>query len=478
MKSNEEKLEKRRQLELLKKQYNEMIEKEEERRKLPKVAPEGAYVSLQNINKVYDNYVQAVYDFNLDIKKHELIVFVGPSGCGKSTTLRMIAGLESITTGDLYIDGVYCNEKTSRERDVAMVFQSYALYPHMTVYENLAFGLETRGYDKKEIDERVHKAAEILQISEYLNRRPKQLSGGQMQRVALGRAIVREAKLFLMDEPLSNLDAKLRVSMRSEIIKLHKKINATTIYVTHDQTEAMTMASRIVVMNKGVVRQIGTPEEVYNHPNDTFVATFIGAPAMNLVKGRYKNGVVTLPNGFSIALSKEQIEAHDSFYKKQIEETNKRIENKEYKKPDIGVLLSLNKKKTFKEVVSDLFNKNKEEVHIKTPEEKLALLKQEIEVYESCLNREHDVIFGIRPEDIHEDLEVPSSCLKSTPMTLKVSLAELLGGEYHVHLEMGDVDLIAKCRAIKRVEEEADFRFVFDLNKMHLFDAFNKKSII
>lgn len=478
MKNNEEKNEKRRQLDLLKKQYNEMIENEEERRKLPKVAPEGAYVSLQNINKVYDNYVQAVYDFNLDIKKHELIVFVGPSGCGKSTTLRMIAGLESITTGDLYIDGVYCNEKTSRERDVAMVFQSYALYPHMTVYENLAFGLETRGYDKKDIDERVRKAADILQISDYLNRRPKQLSGGQMQRVALGRAIVREAKLFLMDEPLSNLDAKLRVSMRSEIIKLHKRINATTIYVTHDQTEAMTMASRIVVMNKGVVRQIGTPEEVYNHPNDTFVATFIGAPAMNLIKGHYKNGIVTLPNGFSISLSGEQIKAHDALYEKQIEETNKRIENKEYEKPDIGVLLSLNKKKTFKEVISDLFNKNKEEVHVKTPEEKLALLQQEIKVYESCLAQEHDVIFGIRPEDIHEDDEVPSSCLKSEPMTLKVSLAELLGGEYHVHLDLGEIDLIAKCRAMKKVEEETDFRFVFDLNKMHLFDAFNKKSII
>ena len=235
----------KRQRALVKAQYEQMLADEEARRKEPKVAPEGVYISLQGINKVYDNYVQAVFDFNLDIQEHELIVFVGPSGCGKSTTLRMVAGLEAITTGDLYIDGAYCNEKTAKERDVAMVFQNYALYPHLTVYENMAFGLQTRKYDKADIDVRVKRAAEILQITEYLDRRPKELSGGQMQRVALGRAIVREAKVFLMDEPLSNLDAKLRVSMRSEIIKLHKAINATTIYVTHDQTEAMTMASRI-----------------------------------------------------------------------------------------------------------------------------------------------------------------------------------------------------------------------------------------
>ncbi len=266
------------QRKLIKEQYNQMLIDEENRRKEPKVAPEGVYISLRNINKVYDNYVQAVYDFNLDIQEHELIVFVGPSGCGKSTTLRMVAGLENITTGDLYIDGMYCNEKTAKERDVAMVFQNYALYPHLTVYENMAFGLQTRKFDKADIDVRVKRAAEILQITQYLDRLPKELSGGQMQRVALGRAIVRDAKVFLMDEPLSNLDAKLRVSMRSEIIKLHKQINATTIYVTHDQTEAMTMASRIVVMKDGYIQQIGAPEDVYAHPANMFVATFIGAP--------------------------------------------------------------------------------------------------------------------------------------------------------------------------------------------------------
>ena len=188
----------KRQQQLIREQYNKMLVDEDNRRKQPKLAPENVYISLQNINKVYDNYVQAVFDFNLDIQEHELIVFVGPSGCGKSTTLRMVAGLEEITTGDLYIDGVYCNEKTAKERDIAMVFQNYALYPHMTVYENLAFGLQTRKYSKEEIDERVKRAAEILQITEYLQRRPKELSGGQMQRVALGRAIVREAKVFLM----------------------------------------------------------------------------------------------------------------------------------------------------------------------------------------------------------------------------------------------------------------------------------------
>ncbi|MCI7068304.1 MAG: ATP-binding cassette domain-containing protein, partial [Mollicutes bacterium] len=231
----------------------------------------NAYVSLRHIDKVYDNGVQAVFDFNLDIAKHEFIVFVGPSGCGKSTTLRMVAGLEDITNGELYIDGEYSNDKSPKDRDIAMVFQSYALYPHMTVYENMAFGLKIRRLPKQEIDERVHHAAKILQIEEYLDRKPKALSGGQRQRVALGRAIVRNAKVFLMDEPLSNLDAKLRVQMRSEIIKLHESLNATTIYVTHDQTEAMTMASRIVVMKLGHVQQIGTPIEIYNKPANVFV---------------------------------------------------------------------------------------------------------------------------------------------------------------------------------------------------------------
>ena len=271
-----------------------------------------AYVSLRGIDKVYDNNVQAVFDFNLDIAKHEFIVFVGPSGCGKSTTLRMIAGLEEITRGELYIDNELCNDKTPKDRDIAMVFQSYALYPHMTVYENMAFGLKIRRMPKSEIDKRVHEAARILQIEEYLDRKPKALSGGQRQRVALGRAIVRNAKVFLMDEPLSNLDAKLRVQMRSEIIKLHDNLKATTIYVTHDQTEAMTMASRIVVMKLGRIQQVGSPIEIYNRPSNLFVAGFIGSPAMNFFKVKVVNNEVIFNDGHKFTLPAEVVAKYDS----------------------------------------------------------------------------------------------------------------------------------------------------------------------
>ncbi|MCI7039723.1 MAG: sn-glycerol-3-phosphate ABC transporter ATP-binding protein UgpC, partial [Mollicutes bacterium] len=263
---------------------------------------EDAYVSLRHIDKIYDNKVQAVFDFNLDIQKQEFIVLVGPSGCGKSTTLRMIAGLEEISNGELYIDHVLSNDLAPKNRNIAMVFQNYALYPHMTVYDNLAFGLKMTHVPKDEIVERVLNAAKILGLEELLDRKPKALSGGQRQRVALGRAIVRNAKVFLMDEPLSNLDAKLRVQMRAEIIKLHDELKATTIYVTHDQTEAMTMASRIVVMNKGYIQQIGTPIEVYNKPANTFVASFIGAPAMNLLNVTYKDGVITFSDGNTLTL--------------------------------------------------------------------------------------------------------------------------------------------------------------------------------
>ena len=246
-----------------------------------------AQLQLKNIDKIYDNNVQAVFDFNLEISDKEFIVLVGPSGCGKSTTLRMIAGLEDISKGELWINGNLSNNKAPKDRDIAMVFQSYALYPHMTVYENMAFGLKLKKMPKEEIDRRVQDAAKILEIDKYLDRKPKALSGGQRQRVALGRAIVRNASVFLMDEPLSNLDAKLRVQMRSEIIKLHERLGATTVYVTHDQTEAMTMASRIVVMKDGYIQQIGTPKEIYNHPANMFVANFIGAPAMNFINGKY-----------------------------------------------------------------------------------------------------------------------------------------------------------------------------------------------
>ncbi|MRG84807.1 ABC transporter ATP-binding protein [Salinibacillus xinjiangensis] len=244
-----------------------------------------ADVKLDHVYKVYDGNVTAVKDFNLDIKDKEFIVFVGPSGCGKSTTLRMIAGLEEISDGDLIIDEKRMNDVTPKDRDIAMVFQNYALYPHMNVYDNMAFGLKLRKFDKKEIERRVNEAAKILGLEDYLKRKPKALSGGQRQRVALGRAIVRDAKVFLMDEPLSNLDAKLRVQMRAEIQKLHQRLQTTTIYVTHDQTEAMTMATRLVVMKDGVIQQVGTPKEVYDVPNNIFVGGFIGSPAMNFING-------------------------------------------------------------------------------------------------------------------------------------------------------------------------------------------------
>ena len=282
-----------------KENFNRVMKEEEERRKLPESDEiPSSYVSLRHINKIYDNNVQAVFDFNLDIQKGEFIVFVGPSGCGKSTTLRMIAGLEEITTGDLFIDGVYSNDLEPKNRNTAMVFQNYALYPHLSVYDNMAIGLKVKHLPKEEIDRKIKEASKILQLEDYLKAKPRNLSGGQCQRVALGRAIVKDAKVFLMDEPLSNLDAKLRVQMRSEIISLHKNLNATTIYVTHDQVEAMTMADRIVVMNKGVIQQIGTPEEIYSKPVNTFVATFIGSPSMNLISAYAKEKKIKIFDSF------------------------------------------------------------------------------------------------------------------------------------------------------------------------------------
>lgn len=249
-----------------------------------------AEITLKNIYKVYDGGIEAVSDFNLTVKDKEFIVFVGPSGCGKSTTLRMIAGLEEVSKGEIYIGDRLVNDVAPKDRDIAMVFQNYALYPHMNVYDNMAFGLKLRKFKKDEIDRRVKDAAQILGLTEMLDRKPKAMSGGQRQRVALGRAIVRDPQVFLMDEPLSNLDAKLRVQMRAEIIKLHHRLQSTTIYVTHDQTEAMTMATRIVIMKDGIVHQVGAPKEVYDFPENVFVGGFIGSPAMNFINGKLVNG--------------------------------------------------------------------------------------------------------------------------------------------------------------------------------------------
>ncbi|HKL95323.1 MAG TPA: sn-glycerol-3-phosphate ABC transporter ATP-binding protein UgpC [Haploplasma sp.] len=267
-----------------------------------------ATLKLKDINKIYPNGYQAVYDFNLDIEDKDFIVLVGPSGCGKSTTLRMIAGLENISSGELYIDDELVNEKDPKDRDISMVFQSYALYPHMTVFDNLSYGLKIKKAPIREIEEKVVKAAKSLDLLDLLDRKPAELSGGQRQRVALGRAMVKEARVFLMDEPLSNLDAKLRVQTRGELIKLHEELGNTTVYVTHDQVEAMTMATKMVVMSNGYVEQIGSPEIIYNYPNNVFVGAFIGTPPMNFINTVVsKDGYLTI-DGSKIKVDENKLD--------------------------------------------------------------------------------------------------------------------------------------------------------------------------
>ena len=372
-------------------------------------------LNLKNIYKKYPNSEHySVEDFNLEIQDKEFIVFVGPSGCGKSTTLRMIAGLEDITEGECSIDGRVVNDVAPKDRDIAMVFQNYALYPHMTVYDNMAFGLKLRKYSKEDIDKRVQEAAEILGLKEFLDRKPADLSGGQRQRVAMGRAIVRDAKVFLMDEPLSNLDAKLRVSMRAEIAKIHRRIGATTIYVTHDQTEAMTLADRIVIMSAtknpsgtgtiGRVEQVGTPQELYKHPVNKFVAGFIGSPAMNFINVKLEgNEIVT------------------------------------------------------------------EGVRLKVPEGILKVLKEK--GYKG-----KELIFGIRPEDINTEpafLETfPDSVVHAT-----ISVSELLGSESHLYCQVGKNEFIAKVDARDYLQTGEGIDLGFDLNKAHFFDKETEKTV-
>jgi len=358
-----------------------------------------ATLSFKHLDKVYDNGVQAVFDFTLEVKEKEFIVFVGPSGCGKSTTLRMVAGLEEITAGELFIDDVLVNDVAPKDRNIAMVFQSYALYPHMSVYDNMAFGLKLRKMPKDEIDRRVKNAANILGLTGYLDRKPKALSGGQRQRVALGRAIVRDAKVFLMDEPLSNLDAKLRVAMRAELIKLHESLNTTTIYVTHDQIEAMTMATRIVVMKDGHIQQIGAPKEIYDNPINMFVGGFIGTPAMNFLSGEVKEDGYFYCEGLKLRL----------------------------------------------------------------PEPKMALLKTKNYV-------ERPIVFGIRPEDIHDEL-VALETYNDAAATYDVDVSELLGSETNIHISVGKSNIIAKVKARSDIHIGDKIQLAMNMNKCHFFDA-------
>lgn len=560
-KHQEEKNNKIKEKELYKQRcriYEEMVKKQKIESHKIKNAPKDAYISLRHINKIYDNKVQAVYDFNLDIKEKEFVVFVGPSGCGKSTTLRMIAGLEDITCGDLFIDKTYANELHPKGRDIAMVFQSYALYPHMTVAGNMAFGLKIKKYPTLKVDEngnpilginkkaikilknqynnlnkyfvslaegeeknkiknelneikekieylektpvevyeykhlpkdeirsRVEKAAQILQISEYLGRKPKALSGGQCQRVALGRAIVKNAKVFLMDEPLSNLDAKLRVAMRSEIIKLHNDLNATTIYVTHDQTEAMTMATRIVVMNKGYIQQIGTPIEIYNHPANIFVATFIGSPAMNLINAKFAKDEVILPQGTIIKLGKDFKKAVNDFYVKEkvnLEQELKQIEDnfiekKEYE-DKIKIVEEKIKNHSTKMLEYELQKLHEElKLCLESNARRTYLINSLEKINALDLKKEISVIFGIRPEDIYQANRILTDEIVSQQFALKVSVAELLGHEYYVHSEFEGVEIVSKIHAKTLVNVGDELNLVFDLSKIHLFDTITQKLI-
>lgn len=448
--------------------YYSVLAQAKKEKKEEHVAPENAFLSCCHINKIYANRVQAVSDFNLDVKEGEFLVLVGPSGCGKSTTLRMIAGLEDITSGELFIDGRYVNKVEPKKRRVAMVFQSYALYPHMSVYENMAFGLEgtkeeRMGEDgkmhevrlsKSEIHDRVQKASEALQIVEYLDRKPTQLSGGQCQRVALGRAYVRNAKIFLLDEPLSNLDAKLRVQMRSELVRLHQNLSNTMVYVTHDQTEAMTMADRIVVMKLGQIQQIGTPRQIYDHPANVFVATFIGNPSMNIIKARYQDGVLSIGD-FVYPLTEEQIQLHDQFYQTRVEE----------------------KKKQRDAIASNLAElvDSKSKISKHSLEVSLAALEEDIHHSESVLeSKEHDIYFGIRPEDIGYHVEEKDG---KHLLEMTVQTSELLGADYILHFLWNGNKVEAKCPADRKMQSGSKIQVRFKESKIHLFDDKSEDAI-
>ena len=370
-----------------------------------------ASLSLRNVYKRYPGGVTAVSDFNLEIKDKEFIILVGPSGCGKTTTLRMVAGLEEITEGEIYIGDRVVNDVAPKDRDIAMVFQNYALYPHMTVFDNMAFGLKLRKTPKEEIKRRVEEAARILDIAHLLERKPKALSGGQRQRVALGRAIVREPKVFLLDEPLSNLDAKLRAQMRTEISKLHLKLGTTFIYVTHDQTEAMTMGTRIVVMKDGLIQQVDTPQTLYLYPCNLFVAGFIGSPQMNFIESK---------------LLKEG----DDFYVEFGSEDTKTRAGVKYK--------------------------------IKLPAEKNA--KGALDAYV-----DKELIMGIRPEDVHNEADLiekyPDGIVEAD-----VEVTELMGAETYLYMNCEGQAINARVAPTNTAKPGDKIKITIEPGKIHLFD--------
>ena len=377
-----------------------------------------ASLSLRNVYKRYPGGVTAVSDFNLEIKDKEFIILVGPSGCGKSTTLRMVAGLEEISDGEIYIGDKLVNDVAPKDRDIAMVFQNYALYPHMTVFDNMAFGLKLRKTPKDEIKRRVEEAARILDISHLLDRKPKALSGGQRQRVALGRALVREPQVFLLDEPLSNLDAKLRAQMRTEIALLHKRLGTTFIYVTHDQTEAMTMGDRIVVMRDGIIQQIDTPQVLYDQPINKFVAGFLGSPQMNFIEA--------------------MLHQRDGKY---------------------VVEFGSNDTKTTRGV-------------------KYEIVIPEAKVNENLAHYvDKEVILGIRPENVHDE-EMYLSNATTGVIKCTVDITELMGAETYLYLTCEGYPLTARVspRSTARPQDEIDI--AIDPNRIHLFDKETENTIM
>jgi multiple sugar transport system ATP-binding protein len=365
-----------------------------------------AGVTYDHVTKRFGDVI-AVNDMSIDVEDKEFLVFVGPSGCGKTTSLRLLAGLEEITEGNIYIGDRLVNDVAPKDRNIAMVFQSYALYPHMSVYDNMAFGLKLRKTPRAEIDRRVHESAAILGIEELLDRKPKQLSGGQRQRVALGRAIVREPSVFLMDEPLSNLDAKLRVATRAELSKLHQRLETTFIYVTHDQMEAMTMGTRICVMRDGILQQIDSPQELYTSPNNIFVAGFIGSPAMNFF--------------------------------------------------DVTIVGS------------------KEEMYIDGGTFKVAVPAQKAELLGDYMGQE--VVFGIRPEDIH-DPEFASPGIIGAPCKTRVDVTELMGNEVFLYLLTGSKTFIARVDPRTSARVGQDVEVLFNMDNMHIFDRDTEMAVM
>ena len=422
-----------------------------------------AVINLQNVNKVYNNDVRAVVDFNLNINDQEFVVFVGPSGCGKSTTLRMIAGLEDISSGEIYIDGQLVNNLEPKKRGVAMVFQNYALYPHMTVRNNMAFSLKISKVPKEEINQKVESVAEILGLTDYLDKKPSELSGGQRQRVALGRALIRNPKVFLMDEPLSNLDAKLRVSMRAEIISIHKRVHATSIYVTHDQTEAMTMADKIVVMKDGFIQQIGSPSEIYLNPSNLFVASFIGTPSMNLFDVTLKKNSFQFQD-VDVPLKGDYYEKFVSFLKENIQETEQDIKELE------DILSKRNAKKENKFLSFFRKKKKNDKPNPLSYEQQLITKKDNLEKLQKLLNQEDKtIVLGIRPTDIYLLEEKPKGNY-SPSIKMNIENIEMLGHDLVIRAEYQNQKVIIN-KPMKGLDVSKDHLDVlFDLDSIYLFD--------